>query len=212
MCKKSNKDNKNNVSILDAWSDSWSSSNYEGECTDKGNSVDSSTDELFQKKYKEAYSKTEQRAKKNKILNFFFKIVFIALLTIYSGALCLVGSRLIQSKTALNSVLFPVILMALGGIGVILAVLKVLDVFRFQETWARHRWMKELLDLEMIRFVEKIPPYSVTIKENVRKMLFRKRVLEIQQNDIEKFASNLESKEQRLGEGLSFPKLWGIKE
>lgn len=71
MCKKSDKDNENNLSIFDLWSGSWNSSNCKGDCTDKGNSADSSTDGLFLRKYREAYSIAEQRAEKNKILNFF---------------------------------------------------------------------------------------------------------------------------------------------
>ncbi len=43
-------------------------------------------------------------------------------------------------------------------------------------------------------------------------MEFQKRVLEILQKNIEKFASNLESKEQRLGDDLSFPDLGAFKE
>ena len=137
---------------------------------------------------------------------------FVISLTVYSVLLFGAGIFVFLSKTDLNSVLFPMILSALGGLGILLAALKWLDVSRFQETWARYSWMKTLLDLEMIRFVEKIPPYSASISEDERKMEFRKRVLQIQQENIEKFASNLENKEQRLGDGLSFPDLSIFKE
>ena len=72
--------------------------------------------------------------------------------------------------------------------------------------------MKTILDLVMLRLIEKIPPYSDSISEDERKMEFQKRVLEILQKNIEKFASNLESKEQRLGDDLSFPDLGAFKE
>lgn len=212
MCKKQNNDNGNNLSVFASWHDCWNSSSCEGEGTDKVNSENSSSDDLFLEKYKETYRMAEFKAKENKEWNFYWKKLFVILLAIYSAILLGVGIRLILSKTDLSSVFLQVIITALGGFGILFSVLKWLDVSRFQETWARHRWMKELLDLEMIRFVEKMPPYCATISEDKRKMKFRIRVLEIHQKNIEKFASNLESKEQRLGEGLSFPKLWGVKE
>ena len=209
MCRKRE---GNNLSILTSWSSIWNSSTSGSKYTEKSNSEDCTKDGLFLEKYKEAYRMAAYEATKNKILNFCWKIGFVFLLAIYSAALFGAGIWLIISKTDLRGVLIPAILMALGGLGILYTLLKLLDVSRFQETWARHRWMKELLDLEMIRFVEKIPPYSAAISEDERKMEFRKRVLEIQQENIEKFASNLENKEQRLGDGLSFPDLGIFKE
>ena len=203
---------ENNSPILTCWSKIWNSNTCGSKCPEEADSEDSPKGDLFQEKYKEIYHLIEQKAEKNKQLNFRWKKRFVVLLVIYSVALFGVGIWLLLSKTDLSRELFPVLLIALSGFGILFAVLKWLDVSRFQETWARHRWMKELLDLEMIRFVEKIPPYCDTISEDQRKMEFRKRVLEILQKNIEKFASNLESKEQYLGKGLSMSKLWGYKE
>lgn len=204
--------NQEHLSILTWWSKIWNRNTCGAECTENTNSGVSPKDDLFFEKYNEIYSSVELNAKKNKKLNFRWKKRFVILLAIYSVALLIAGILIFQSKANWNSVLFPVIVSALGGFGILLAVLKWLDVSRFQETWARHRWMKTLLDLEMVRFIEKIPPYSATISEDERKMEFRKRVLEIQQQNIEKFASNLESKEQRLGDGLPFPDLGFFRE
>lgn len=203
---------KKNSSILTCWCNIWNNNACKDDCPEKMNTGDCFKYDLFMEKYKETYHIAEFEAKENKEWNFYWKKLFVILLAIYSVILLGVGIRLILSKADLSGVLLPIIIIALGGFGILFSVLKWLDVSRFQETWARHRWMKELLDLEMIRFVEKMPPYFDTISEEKRKMIFRIRVLKIQQKNIEKFTSNLESKEQRLGEGLSFPKLWGVKE
>lgn len=68
-----------------------------------------------------------------------------------------------------------------------------------------------MLDFEMIRFIEKMHPYATDISEDERKVEFQKRVLELLEKNIEKFVSNMESKEQRLGDGLSFPDLSSLK-
>ena len=203
---------ENNLSILACWNNIWNSNTCGNEYTEKANSGDSLKDDFFQRKYKEIYHIIELKANKNKERNFTWKKRFVYLLAVYGGALLATGIFIFVSKANLSSVLFPVIVCALGGFGILLAVLKWLDVSRFQETWARHRWVKELLDLEMIRFVGEIPPYSDSISEDERKMEFQKRVLEILQKNIEKFASNLESKEPRLGDDLSFPDLGAFKE
>lgn len=203
---------ENNLTILTHWSSIWNRNTGGADYPEKANSVDSPENDFFLEKYKETYHIVELKAKENKEHNFMWKRRFVISLTVYSVLLFGAGIFVFLSKTDLNSVLFPMILSALGGLGILLAALKWLDVSRFQETWARYSWMKTLLDLEMIRFVEKIPPYSASISEDERKMEFRKRVLQIQQENIEKFASNLENKEQRLGDGLSFPDLSIFKE
>lgn len=189
-----NKSNESNKSIYTQWEQAWGDEkNY------------------FVTVYKNAYNDVKKRAEKNKRLNFRWKKIFVGLLGAYSVALLVTGILIFRYQVDIDGALFPVIISALGGFGIFLAALKWLDVSRYQETWARHIWIKSMLDFEMIRFIEKMHPYATDISEDERKVEFQKRVLELLEKNIEKFVSNMESKEQRLGDGLSFPDLSSLK-
>lgn len=80
------------------------------------------------------------------------------------------------------------------GVFFILSRVKKIDVYKSQETWARHRQHESRLRFEMMKFVEGIPPYDA----NNKKRKFMESFFEIEKENMDKFASNLEEKEKNL--------------
>lgn len=85
---------------------------------------------------------------------------------------------------------------------ILLSIAKYLDVQKYQETWARTRQSLHECRTEMIRYVEKLTPYS----NHDADIRFQKRILEILDRNRAKFTQNLEEKEKGLLDELSILK------
>lgn len=82
------------------------------------------------------------------------------------------------------------------------SIAKNLDVQKHQETWARTRQSLHECRTEMVRYVEKLTPYT-NYDADIR---FQKRVLEILDRNRAKFTQNLEEKEKGLLDELTILK------
>lgn len=176
-----------NDDILTQWKNIWKDS-------------DNSNQSIFLCQYEKTYQSLAKEAHLNKKRNFIFKSSFVFLLAIYSITLVGFSLYIISKQIETKTLITPFFIANVGICLLIFSILKLLDIFRYQETWARKRWLQSSFELEMIRYVDKLSPYSDTVD---CQKLFKERILQLLQQNIDKFTLNLETKEQRLGDELS---------
>ena len=76
---------------------------------------------------------------------------------------------------------------------------KKIEIYKPQETWVRHRRTLYRMQVEMLRYCECLEPYNIADR-NVVDRLFTLRMLSIFDNNINKFADNMENKEASLSD------------
>lgn len=141
---------------------------------------------------------------KNKARNFQFKILFIVVmsLALFAGVI-LWGINLYRGGSlsyiiAENSFLTVAIALLLTIIS------KWIDVKKYQETWCRHYFHLYMLRREIFRYIYGLQGYGEESGKSDKdiKRLFIKRFLKIEDVNTEKFVSNMETKEIRIGEKI----------
>jgi len=200
----------NEKSLLQQWIDEW---DY-----NIGNVVPTIKDE-FIKSYRDAAIKAEKNRKMNfacKGLFWSWLILVMCVQILYLGLIIYQFSLFTSKANALFATsvsnatekiemlkipLEPTIIAAIEAVllitGVVgaLAISKRADIRKYQETWARHARAVELMNIEMIKYINCISPYSDT--EN-NEELFASAMMELRKENIEKFVANLETKEKDL--------------
>lgn len=158
-------------------------------------------DDIFLEWYEKMYIDIWQKKIKNERRNFRYKYAFLFFIVIFvvvliwdniknegktTGVLCSLGER---------GTIFLVII-------VVAAVIlnKLLEIKKFQETWVRHSVHQQKLDIEMLKFIQKIGQYGRIIQGDWKesKSLFVSNVLRIEEENIEKFAKNMKHEEKLM--------------
>lgn len=176
---------------LAAWSERW-------------NCEESEAESDFSCIFIHTYLNTYGLYLKNKTRNFQFKILFIVVmsLALFAGV-SLWGINLYKGgrlsyTIAENSFLTVAIVLLLTIIS------KWIDVKKYQETWCRHYFHLYMLRREIFRYIYGIQGYGEEggKSDEDLKQLFIKRFLKIEDVNTEKFVSNMENKEIRIGEKI----------
>lgn len=76
---------------------------------------------------------------------------------------------------------------------------KHIGVHKYQETWVRHRNSLSKIQMEMVKYSQKLAPYDVQDGDE-RDMTFKIRFMEIMNENNEKFVDNMENKEISLSD------------
>lgn len=191
MCKKKERFEEDN--ILHAWKKAWENKDIIWE--------------LVIISYQASY----RGAKKNKKENFLQKHLFIAAVQIVLWAECVFlvysaiqGTLKLEGGELITDAVFFSVFQA----GAFYANGKRIAVDKKQETWVRHSTTLEMMREEMVRYVQKLPPYK-DLDKSARDMIFSENFLKIQEANQKKFAENMESKEASIldiVERMKFPK------
>lgn len=158
-----------------------------------------------------SYQASYRGAKKNKKENFLQKHLFIAAVQIVLWAECVFlvysaiqGTLKLEGGELITGTVFFSVFQA----GAFYANGKRIAVDKKQETWVRHSTTLEMMREEMVRYVQKLPPYK-DLDKSARDMIFSENFLKIQEANQKKFAENMESKEASIldiVERMKFPK------
>lgn len=84
---------------------------------------------------------------------------------------------------------------------IFLPLVKQMDIMKHQETWARLSFQRELIELEMLRFIHGTDPYEGQPDDKQRK-IFMSRCIEIEEKSIENFRKMLQEQEKGMVDGL----------
>lgn len=167
-----------------------------------------SEEDFFITLYEERYRKLLEDSRRHRDKNFQVKAFYRYILYLFAGlqiillistiriALAGTVSNIIEIATFSEAMLLAVTLT------ILLSLVKYVDVLKYQETWARTRQAVHSCRTEMVKYLEKLTPYS---DENAE-VRFKKRILEVLDRNREKFTRNLEDKEKGLLDELSILK------
>lgn len=180
-----------NMTLITAWKEQWKQNNFY-----------KNTD--FISFLEKIYKDTEKKYITNKNKNFIFKSLFIGIMVCFLSGLLIYSIYHIMDEgvslnvIAENSILCIIVFCAL------FIVSKWLDIKKYQETWARHRYHKFLLEKEICLYLYKMDKYEISAENTVEiaNKTFMKRIFEIEEENIRKFVENMETKEIRLTESL----------
>ncbi|MCI9081233.1 MAG: hypothetical protein HFI70_02725 [Lachnospiraceae bacterium] len=150
--------------------------------------------DIFFNLFKSVYQYTLCVSERNKHQNFKWKKFFLIILFVLWGWYAVLFMITYSKNHAKLSAL------AEQGLGMILLVLLCSiiaewpNIKKYQETWARHSWQIQKMEAEMMRFVSGIEPYH---RQN-KCLKFMEKILEIWDQNEEKFVHNMEEKEKEL--------------
>lgn len=179
----------------------------------KGKNEKESEDyQLFFDTFKTAYKEGKSGKKRNKDKNFLVKWYFVWLLF----GLLIIQIRLffwfLEQMT--DAQLSGGDILAFEASFLILLLLasitfsKVLDIKKYQETWARHTRYHVFREQEMMQFIMKTGDYY-GLDQNAIRRKFIHNIMKIERDNIEKFCTNMEEKEIRMTEDFDKLKLPG---
>lgn len=159
---------------------------------------------VFTQLFEKNYVYVKYKIKSNKRKNFLFKKLFLSLLALFPlGYIIFSLWNVLSGKTSVNTIV------AVGNCFIVLLtivlcnwVAKLLDIKKYQETWARHSQHKFKIDMEMLLYVCKMKPYNLKEKE-VNVKTFTERVTEIWNGNHKKFVKNMETKEVPIMQGFN---------
>ena len=107
------------------------------------------------------------------------------------------GESVIQSFAYIEAALL--ITLVIGSI----AISKIIDVNKPQETWSRHTYYQFLRQQEMFRFLLQEGDYRGDDELGVKKFIVN--MMKIEERNIEKFSNNMETKEKGMLDELEIP-------
>lgn len=165
--------------------------------------------EPFTEWFVRTYTTVHNEAEKHKILNFKTKKCFICrlrLLFVVQAAflvvflcLCLFCPKFSFDRDVFLASEAGLIL---AGFLFLLPLLKKIDIMKHQETWARHSCQRAMMELEMLRFIEKVEPYNY-YSEDANKKMFMNRIIETEKDTMLNFREMLQKQEKGMGEEVS---------
>ena len=167
--------------IFEKWEELWKK--------DIGDDIEN---DLFLQLFLKNYDYVKYKIKINKRKNFLFKYLFLFLLImpVFNYV------RFTKCGTSVNSLEFNIVVG--NSVVLVLSVLlcnwisKLLDIKKYQETWARHSQHKFKIDTEMLLYVCNMKPYNNSGK---KVDIFKERVIKIWDGNHKKFVNNMENKE-----------------
>lgn len=186
-----------------SWEDSWDSVKNEL----KGDS------HIFYELYKQSYNTAREKIEKNNRWNFWYKNAFVIGLVFFLVVQIRIGFWCKQHYSELNITkmitMESILIICISVFGLIIS--KLLDINKYQETWARHRYYQTLREQEMLRFINQTGKYNRFLSGRERAEKFAESILEIEKGNIEKFTANLENKEQSIMNHMEMLQGFGIK-
>lgn len=148
-----------------------------------------------------SYIDAKEKIKKNKKWNYLLKIGFILVLCVVLIVQIVLFNKFwhelptVKDSTSLFVQMEGALLIILALSSLIIS--KILDVKKYQETWARHQRYQFLREQEMLRFVLHEENYSANRGEGNLKR-FVKNIWQIEKMNINKFCDNMENKEKGM--------------
>lgn len=147
--------------------------------------------------FNETYNFIKEKERKNKKKNFWVKTAFVLISMIFLLSFIAfmiwnslhTGNQSAGGSTANPTVEYSLLLIAV--VILVSLVSKWSDIKKYQETWLRHQGHKFKLDMEMLKFVKNERPYSYVSSYKEKKDIFRKRVIEIWEDNQGKFENNM---------------------
>lgn len=135
---------------------------------------------------------------KNKKMNFRLKKLFLGcfflmpmILSVYLFYYGIVTHKRVFSLEERSLWIIGIVILLLLAYG----ITKILDVKKYQETWARHRSVQYKIMVEKLMYLEELSPYKDPAKRN---QIFVERIIKIWSGNTMKFESNMENKEKEL--------------
>lgn len=175
--------------LLKIWKDEWNKTAPIGQKSDE--------QKLFYHLFQYTYNDVMCKKNANRKLNFRYKKIFVGVIAIALAACCFyfVYAFLREYHTGdifvkfVSAGVFLVLLMLVCEI-----ISKWVDVKKYQETWSRHSRHVYLMEKEMLLFIYQLKPYDTSRREET----FVLRVLEIWDDNQNRFCENMENKEKEL--------------
>ena len=171
--------------------------------------VHNSSDSLFFRTYEERYKSFLKDSRKHRDHNFhlkaYYKYILLTFGILQIGLLISILYLAYHNKMIKNMMtvaIFVEIVLAVMVLTSLLILSKTLDIHKHQETWARTRQSLHDCRAEMVRYVERLEPYSCG-DLNILNMRFKMRILDLLDQNRAKFTANLEEKEKGLLDELS---------
>lgn len=193
--------------ILDLWKRKWKKAARNNTCEQM--MIQMKFMELFFYVYRSVHSKSEL----NKLKNFKYKSTYLFICIIEAIGLPLGILFILFLLLGKNqNIAIESIVKVLLGSGILFTGVTVFSkiaakwiaVAKYQETWARHSRQRQKMEREILLYLTDMNPYD----DNDRNNVFIYRMLQIWDRNQEKFADNLENRE----EGLLFGKKGGEAE
>ena len=160
---------------------------------------------LFFDIFEKSYNYSEEKLLINKKWNFGIKIAYIIFLFLLLVAQIIMFFKWIWpslpniSLDCVCAIEIPLLLFIILGT---MVVVKILDIKKYQETYARHKRFQNLREMEMLRFIMEKEKKNENHKNDDYFLLFMKQIMEIERSNVEKYCDNLEQKEKNLMDGL----------
>lgn len=166
----------------------------------------------FLDEFTEAYQTADTERRKNNKKNFQAKGRFLAILIVwvifqavlFLGAVCAIFHAPILEGTALSDFAVLSTLLILVFFAALFAVNKHLDLRKYQETWARHTYAWQQYRDLMLCYLNGIY-FSEPASPEARKA-FKISAIHIMDENVKKFAENMEKKEKNLLDGFPLGK------
>lgn len=167
-------------------------------------------DEIFIKSLKSDYDEICRKIKRNKRKNFQMKmlclipfciitVLFIVIIIKYNMEVYSVSKSFSGFLKKANWT-FPIYSTTIYVIAVIMTRIfnKWINVKKYQETWIRHSNHRHQLDIEILKFLEKLEDYDNLDREE-RKILFKINIITIWNGNQKKFEENMKNEEKLDG-------------
>ena len=168
------------------------------------------TEEIFIRNLKSSYEEICRKIKRNKRKNFQMKllcltpfciitVLFIVVIIKYNIEVYSVSKSFRGFLESANWT-FPIYSTTIYVIAVIMTGIlnKWINVKRYQETWIRHSNHRRQLDMEILKFLEKLEEYS-GLDFQEQKILFKKNIIAIWNGNRKKFEENMKNEEKLDG-------------
>lgn len=166
--------------------------------------------DLFYTIFCASYIFAVKKAEKNEKLNFDRKRLFRLVLILYAviQVIILVCACMAQlneeffftvEQFSIKNILSIELVLLVLFLSFLLAIVKELDVYKYQETWARHQYTLYRYRQAMMEYMDE---YKDGGNNEVLKKRFKEKIYNIMLKNEEKFASNMEEKEKGMMEQI----------
>lgn len=168
------------------------------------------TDEIFIRNLESGYNEICRKIKKNKRKNFQMKLLcltpFCIITILFVVVIFKYNIEVYSMSKSFSGFLeksnwtFPIYSTTIYVIAVIMTGIfnKWINVKKYQETWVRHSNHRHQLDIEILKYLEKLEEYrNLNLEE--QKILFKKNIIAIWNGNQKKFNENMENEEKLDG-------------
>ncbi len=150
--------------------------------------------------FSDSYNKAEKKIRENRKKNFLWKRIFVVLqcIVVFLQVLITIcAMKQFSSGQEFQNYLQVELSLLISWFLLALTIVKIVDIGKYQETWSRHSRFQFLRKQEMIMFLLEEGPYSNLHNDDLARK-FIKRILKIEEQNINRFCENMENKEKGL--------------